>query len=119
MKPEPQKTETAVFPAGKRLSERNVRDMTSNNETPVPSGTPTRLAVIAIVVEEPSCTAELNAILHDYSNYIIGRMGVPYRQKKVSLISVAIDAPGEVISALTGKLGKLKGLNVKTAYSKL
>ena len=93
--------------------------MTSNNDTPSPSGTPTRLAVIAIVVEEPSCTAELNAILHDYSNYIIGRMGVPYRQKKVSLISVAIDAPGEVISALTGKLGKLKGLNVKTAYSKL
>ena len=90
--------------------------MTSNNENPA---APTRLAIIAIVVECPSCVTEINALLHDYADYIIGRMGIPYREKKVSLISVAIDAPGEVISALTGKLGKLKGLTVKTAYSKL
>ena len=93
--------------------------MISNNETPVPSGTPTRLAVIAIVVEEPSCTAELNAILHDYSNYIIGRMGVPYRERGISIISVAMDAPADVISALSGKVGNLPGVSAKTAYSKV
>ena len=93
--------------------------MTTNKETPASPGSSSRLAINAIVVEDPACTAEINALLHDYANYIIGRMGIPYREKKVSLISVAIDAPGEVISALTGKLGKLKGLTVKTAYSKI
>ena len=78
----------------------------------------TRIAVIAIVVDDPECTSEMNRILHDYGSYIIGRMGIPYREKKISLISVAIDAPSEVISALTGKLGRIKGLTVKTAYSK-
>ena len=87
--------------------------------TPQENSTPSRLAIIAIVVEDPDCTAEMNGLLHEYGRYIIGRMGIPYREKKVSLISVAIDAPGEVISALTGKLGKIKGLTVKTAYSKL
>ena len=79
----------------------------------------TRLAVIAIVVEDSSCVEQLNRLLHEYSEYIIGRMGIPYPAKSVSLISVAIDAPGDAISALTGKLGRLEGLTVKTAYSKM
>ena len=79
----------------------------------------TRLAIVAIVVEDSSSVAELNALLHEYSAYIIGRMGIPYPARKVSLISVAIDAPSDAISALTGKLGRLNGVTVKTAYSKL
>ncbi len=78
----------------------------------------TRIAVIAIIVENLDVTDDLNRILHDYGSYIIGRMGIPYREKQVSLISVAIDAPMEVISALTGKLGALVGVSVKTAYQK-
>ncbi len=78
----------------------------------------TRIAVIAIVVEDNECTAALNAVLHEYGNYIIGRMGIPYRKRDISLISVMIDAPSDVISALTGKLGNINGLTVKTAYSK-
>ncbi len=81
--------------------------------------TETRLAIIAIVVEDSSCVAQLNALLHEYSAYIIGRMGIPYPAKKVSLMSVAVDAPNDAISALTGKLGRLPGLTVKTAFSKL
>ena len=76
-----------------------------------------RIAVIAIVVEDKDCTARMNAVLHDYGQYIIGRMGIPYHKKNISLISVAVDAPAEVISALTGKLGNIQGLTVKTAYS--
>ena len=79
----------------------------------------TRLAIIAIVVEDSSSVTDLNALLHEYSAYIIGRMGIPYPARRVSLISVAIDAPSDAISALTGKLGRLSGVTVKTAYSKL
>ena len=79
----------------------------------------TRLAVIAIVVEQSESVAALNALLHEYGALIIGRMGVPYPSKGISLISVAIDGPNDAISALTGKLGRLPGVSVKTAYSKL
>ena len=78
----------------------------------------TRIAVIAVIVEDLAAADELNRILHDYGSYVIGRMGIPYRAKNVSLISVAVDAPMEIISALTGKLGALNGVSVKTAYSK-
>ncbi len=78
-----------------------------------------RIAMIAIVVEKPESTHELNEVLHSYAPYIIGRMGVPYHKRNIALISIAIDAPSEVISALTGKLGNIDGLNVKTAYSKI
>ncbi len=78
----------------------------------------TRLAVVAIVVEDPGQVAMLNDLLHQYSGWIIGRMGIPCRSRGVSLISVAMDAPGDEISALTGKLGRLPGISVKTAYSK-
>lgn len=79
----------------------------------------TRIAVLAIVVEDNDKVSLMNETLHEYGKYIIGRMGIPYRQKNISLISVAIDAPNEVISALCGKLGNIQGLTVKAAYSKL
>ena len=78
-----------------------------------------RLAVIAIVVEDKESALEINTLLHEYGSYIIGRMGVPYPARNISLISVAIVAPGDVISALTGKLGRISGVTVKTAYSKV
>ena len=77
----------------------------------------TRVAVIAIVVENPDSVADVNRLLHDAADYILGRMGLPYREKGVSLISVAIDAPQDVISALSGKIGALPGVSAKTAYS--
>ena len=78
----------------------------------------TRIAVIAIIVEDRESSAAMNEVLHQYGEYIIGRMGIPYRQKGISLISVAIDAPNEIVSALTGKLGNIPGLTAKAAYSK-
>lgn len=77
----------------------------------------TRVAVLAIIVKEPDSVAELNELLHRYGAYIIGRMGVPYRQRGVNLISVAIDAPMDVISALSGQIGRLRGITAKTVYA--
>ena len=77
----------------------------------------TRVALIGIVVENPESVEKLNGILHQYGNYIIGRMGIPYPKKQVSVISIAIDAPMNVISALSGKLGMLDGVSSKTVYS--
>ena len=77
----------------------------------------TRVALIGIIVEDPGAVDALNGILHEYSAYIIGRMGIPYRQKGISIISIALDAPQDVISALTGKIGRLPGVNAKTTYS--
>ena len=79
----------------------------------------TRVALIGIVVENPGSVELLNSILHQYSNYVVGRMGIPYQKRKISIISVAVDAPGDVISALSGKLGMLPGVSTKTVYSKL
>lgn len=78
----------------------------------------TRIAVIAIVAENRDHIDDMNHVLSAYGEYIIGRMGIPYPKKGVFLISVAIDAPNETISALTGKLGNIEGITVKTAYSK-
>ena len=77
-----------------------------------------RIAVISIIVENPESVERLNAILHDYSSRIIGRMGIPYREKKLSIICVAIDAPQDEIAALSGKIGNLDGVSTKTTYSK-
>ena len=77
----------------------------------------TRVAVIGIIVENSDSVERLNAVLHEYGSYIIGRMGVPYRQRGINVISVAIDAPSDVISALAGKIGNLDGVSSKTAYS--
>ena len=72
---------------------------------------------MSIIVENGEMVETLNGILHQYGEYIIGRMGIPYRQKGISIISIAIDAPQDTISALSGKIGKLPGVSVKTAYS--
>ncbi|MGN0503946.1 MAG: TM1266 family iron-only hydrogenase system putative regulator [Ruminococcus sp.] len=77
----------------------------------------TRVAVISIIVENSETVETLNSILHEYGEYIIGRMGIPYRAKKVNIISIAIDAPQNLISTLSGRVGKLSGVSVKTAYS--
>ena len=79
----------------------------------------TKLAVVAIVVEQGDSVRELNELLHGYSSYIIGRMGIPHRERGVSLISVAMDAPQDVISTMSGKLGRIKGVSAKVAYSKI
>ena len=78
----------------------------------------TRIALIGILVEEPESVEQMNRLLHQYAPYIIGRMGIPYREKGISLISVALDAHQPVISALSGKLGMLPGVSTKTLYSK-
>ncbi len=77
----------------------------------------TRVAVISIIVEDAGVVEQVNALLHEYGEYIIGRMGIPYRQKNISIISIAIDAPQNEISSLAGKLGKLSGVSAKTALS--
>lgn len=79
----------------------------------------TRVAVISIIVEDNSEIESLNSLLHKYSQYIIGRMGIPYREKNINIISVAIDAPSDTINALTGSLGKIAGITVKATYSKV
>lgn len=78
-----------------------------------------RVAIIGIIVEEESSVEALNQILHAYGSCIIGRMGIPYPKKGINIISIAVDAPQDTISALSGKLGKLKGISSKTAYSKV
>lgn len=77
----------------------------------------TRVAVMGIIVQDLESAGQMNAILHDYGAYIIGRMGIPYREKNISIISVAVDAPQDVISAISGKIGRLPGVSVKTAYA--
>ena len=77
----------------------------------------TRIAVISIIVEKPEAATALNDLLHQYSQYIIGRMGIPYRQRGISIISVAVEAPQDAISALSGKLGRMDGVSAKAAYS--
>lgn len=78
----------------------------------------TRVAVMSIIVENPQSAEAINAVLHEYGQYIIGRMGIPYREKGIHIISVAMDAPQQTISALSGKIGNISGVHVKTAFSK-
>lgn len=79
----------------------------------------TRVALIGIIVEDQDSVERLNRLLHESSRYIVGRMGIPYRERGVSIISVVVDAPPEEISALSGRLGMLPGIHTKTVYSKL
>ena len=72
---------------------------------------------MGIIVEDMDSVEQLNALLHTYGQYIIGRMGIPYREKGINIVSIAIDAPQDAISALSGKIGNLHGISVKTAYS--
>lgn len=77
----------------------------------------TRVAVMGIIVENTDSVEQLNHLLHEYGHYIIGRMGIRYRARSINIVSIAIDAPQDVISALSGKIGSLDGISVKTAYS--
>lgn len=77
----------------------------------------TRVAVLAIIVREGSSVEALNGLLHQYGQHIIGRMGVPYHARGVNIISVAMDAPADTISALSGKIGRLSGITAKTVYA--
>lgn len=77
----------------------------------------TRVAVMSIIVENQESVEKLNQILHENGRFIIGRMGIPYRERKISIISIALDAPQDAISSLSGKIGNLPGVSVKTAYS--
>ena len=77
----------------------------------------TRVAVMSIIVEDTGSVEPINNLLHEYGAFIIGRMGIPYRERGISIISIALDAPDNTISALAGKIGNLQGVSVKTAYS--
>ena len=77
-----------------------------------------RVALIGIIVSDRTAAERMNAILHEYGDYIIGRMGVPYKKRGISIISIALDAPTDVISALSGKLGALQNVSTKTVYTK-
>lgn len=76
-----------------------------------------RVAIIGVIVENGGQVEKLNELLHEYGEYIIGRMGLPYRERGINIISIAIDAPQDIISALGGKLGRLPGVSSKTLYS--
>ena len=78
----------------------------------------TRIALIGIIVENTNAAERLNSILHEYRQYIVGRMGIPYQKRQISVISIVVDAPSDVISALSGKLGMLPQVSIKTLYSK-
>ena len=77
----------------------------------------TRVAVMGIILDTRESAEQLNSIMHDYGDFIIGRMGIPYKPKNINIVSIAIDAPQDTISALAGKLGNIEGISVKTAYS--
>ena len=78
-----------------------------------------RVAVMSIIVEDMDAVELVNGVLHEYGEYIIGRMGIPYRRRKISIISIALDAPQDTISALSGKIGKMAGVSVKTSFSSM
>ena len=79
----------------------------------------TRVAVIGIIIENTDSVEALNCIVHEYRDIILGRMGIPYKQRKINIVSIAVDAPATVINALSGKIGRLPGVTVKTAYTEI
>lgn len=78
----------------------------------------TRIAIIGIIVNNSDSAEKINSVLHDYGQYIVGRMGIPYRERRLSVISIIMDAPNDVIGAASGKLGMIPDVTVKTVYSK-
>ena len=78
-----------------------------------------RVAVMSIIIENLNAVEQVNAVLHEYGEYIIGRMGIPYRARRISIISIALDAPQDTISALSGRIGKMAGVSVKTSFSSM
>ena len=81
--------------------------------------TETRIAVLSIIVENTDTTAELNDIIHEYAEYMVGRMGIPYRARGINIISLVVDAPQHVIRTLSGRIGRLEGVTSKVAYAKV
>ena len=79
----------------------------------------TRIALVGIIIENKEAIPKLNEIIHNYEEYIVGRMGIPYREKGISIISIIIDATNDIINSLSGKLGMINGINVKINYSKI
>ena len=79
----------------------------------------TRIALIGIIVENEESAEPLNHLLHEYRECVVGRMGIPYRDKGVNIISVAVDAPQDTINALSGKIGRLEGVSAKTVYANI
>ena len=77
----------------------------------------TRVAIVSIIVEKNDSVEKLNALLHEYGSYILGRMGIPHHKRGINIISIAMEAPGDVINTLAGKLGRLEGVSAKTVYS--
>lgn len=77
----------------------------------------TRVAVISIIVEKEEAATPLNSVIHRYGSYVVGRMGIPYRSKGVNVICLVVDAPSDIISAFSGKIGRIDGVSAKTAYS--
>ena len=92
--------------------------MNQMNEKETSRAPETRIAVVGIIVENQESAARVNEVLHQYGTYIIGRMGIPYREKKLNIISVVLDAPADIISAVSGKLGRLPGVSSKALYSR-
>lgn len=78
----------------------------------------TRVAAVSIILENSNSVEEVNKLISDYSDYVVGRMGIPYKRRDISIISVVLDSPQDIISTFSGKLGKLDGVSAKTAYSK-
>ena len=79
----------------------------------------TRIAVLSIIVEDKEQTAQLNDMIHEYSEYVVGRMGIPYREKGISIISLVMDAPQNVIRTLSGRIGRLRGVTSRATYAKV
>jgi putative iron-only hydrogenase system regulator len=79
----------------------------------------TRVAIIGIIVENPDSVSQINDILHEVRDYVVGRMGIPYRERNISIISVVVDAPESLISSVSGKIGMLEGVSAKITYSRL
>lgn len=85
----------------------------------MPEEKQTRIAIISIIVADRSVTGQVNALLSEFGDYILGRMGIPYKEKDVSVLSVVLDAPVEIVNALTGKIGKIDGVSVKALFGKI
>jgi len=77
-----------------------------------------RISIISIIIEDTSVSGEINELLHQYGSYIVGRMGIPYRERGIAIICVIIEAPGDITSSLAGKLGMVRGVSIKTITSK-
>lgn len=79
----------------------------------------TRVAILGIIVEDNSSAEQINAVLHEYSSAVIGRFGLPYRERGISIICIVLDAPQDVINTLSGRIGRLNGVNCKVTYSNI